>query len=183
MIHTNIYEVRREREREKTRKSNCLHLAGSNHFPLCFFVSTICLDICSKVSPRKGGLVGVRIKQVVSNWMLCKDLQTWSQQKPLHLLYIDFSNIWFIHQHPTNPSKIVPFRIHSIGPSFCDILESWFEAALGFEPFPAKNGGWPCGEVTNVHDRARGYRVLRVKCGFSVNLPCQSGDLFCYVYI
>ena len=31
-----------------------------------------------------------------------------------------------------------------------------------------RNGGWPCGEVTNVHDRARGYRVLRVKCGFLV---------------
>ena len=55
MIHTNIYWE--ERERETTRKNICLHLAGRNHFPLSFFVSTICLDICSKVSPRKGGLV------------------------------------------------------------------------------------------------------------------------------
>lgn len=175
------YIEKRERERDN-KKKHLFTFSWEESFPaILFCVHHLPGYLQQSFSTERW--LGVRMKQVGSNWMLCKDLQTWSQQKPLHLLYIDFSNIWFIHQHPTNPSKIVPFRIHSIGPSFCDILESWFEAALGFEHFPAKNGGWPCGEVTNVHDRARGYRVLRVKCGFSVNMPCQSGDLFCCVYI
>lgn len=91
MIHANIEEVRREREREN-KKKHLFAFSWEQSFPgVLFCVHHLPGYLQQSFSTERW--LGVRMKQVGSNWMLCKGLQTWSQQKPLHLLYIDFSNI------------------------------------------------------------------------------------------